>query len=298
MGYLLIIDLNEKRFSWIKTLTLSLTFLTAMVISYLITAKYQMGVAKAWYLLNAYPPEGFLLTIKWLIWSNAEYLMYALGGLMPATVAVLSIALFSALAFKNRSLKSVEKRILFVVIALLISSNLLAFLGLYPFGGMRQHLFATPLILLATVSSCVFLFERTKHSGIYIAALVALIVIPASVLKLNTAYGEVEDIKSPIMKIDMMATGDRVFIYYGAIPAIKFHYSERGFYLSKAKRRDIKSMYHEIMALNSCNIYLVFSHIYRNEDEDLVSLLLKNGGVVVSDDKFRGSRLVRIGTYD
>ncbi|NOQ62935.1 MAG: hypothetical protein GQ582_00300 [Methyloprofundus sp.] len=296
LACLLLSDIGEQQFSWLKSLLLSAALLGATFISYLITAKYQMGIGKAYYLLYAYPPEECADLKKWLLKANTKYIKYALGGAIPATVAAVSMLLFSLLAFKNRYLKSPEAHLLVALILLWLASNTLAFLDLYPFWGMRQHLFAAPLIIIVTVASFVYLFSRLKYNIIYSLALVLLVIMPATYFKIKSVYAEVEDIQSPIIKIDQEATNDPVFIYYGSVAAINFHYPDRNFYLSQAKRKDLKTMYREIIALNSCRVYLVFSHMHRGEDKKLIKLLQKRGHRIVSIDKYRRARLVKLDT--
>jgi diphthamide synthase subunit DPH2 len=114
------------------------------------------------------------------------------------------------------------------------------------------------------------------------------------VLKLGPVYEEVQDIKSPISGIAPSTKDSNVFIYYGAAPAVIFHYPDRRFFISKSARGDINAMYREALSLEGCRIYLVFSHVFRREDGELLEILKSNGHSIEIDEKFVGSRLVRL----
>ena len=51
-------------------------------------------------------------------------------------------------------------------------------------------------------------------------------------------------------------------------------------------------MINEVVKLGNRKIYLLFSHIYMADDQQLLSQLKKAGYVVLDDKKFKRSRLI------
>ena len=297
-GILLIIyfaiGYSQQRFMVRNNLIVASSFLVSCFVSFVLTAKYQMGIGKTWYLIDNYPPETSLASAKWIFHSLVNYFSFATGGLKLGVFSALLILVFSCFIVARRLFLLVESRIIIVWVGVLAASLALSFFGLYPFGGIRQHLFSTPLAILAATSAFVYLVQSRKVFNLYFCSTIFVIfIIAQSVAKLPNIYREIEDLSTPISRIENNTLDSQVFVYYGAVPAVNFHYPERHFYNSRAKRGDIVGMLDEVSNLENCSVYLVFTHIFKTEDEELVSLLTDKNYIILSDEKFYGSRLIK-----
>jgi hypothetical protein len=81
-----------------------------------------------------------------------------------------------------------------------------------------------------------------------------------------------------------------VFVYYGAVPAVKFHFPDRNFSLSKCATGRLDEMEKEIRSLGVGTVALVFSHMLFREDHELVNRLLEDGYSLVMDQPYDGSQ--------
>jgi hypothetical protein len=122
---------------------------------------------------------------------------------------------------------------------------------------------------------------------------IAAIVLAASTLQIPTTYEEREDIRSAVMIGLKRADPKDVYVYYGAVPAVDFHYLESGFKRGTWLRGNIAAMADEaIQVASDRKLYLLFSHIYYNEDDLLIAELRARGWLVVGDERYKGSRAV------
>jgi hypothetical protein len=261
-----------------------------LLISYVITAKYQMGIGKSWYLSADYPPEGILSAGFWFVKSNAKYFVFQYGGILPAVVSLVSLGIFVLIALWRREFLFTEYYIVVGFLFLVAASIALSILGLYPYGGLRQHLFASPLAILATVASFFWLVRNLKHRRILFWAFFALTVLPGCIFGLPIVYRDQQNITSPVDDIPGDVEDGKVFVYYGAVPAMRFHFSERHFFLSHCVTGQIAEMAEEVRALGPGKIALVFTHMLFHEDYDLVGRLVEGGYSVVTDQPYEGSQ--------
>jgi hypothetical protein len=261
-----------------------------LLISYVITAKYQMGIGKSWYLSADYPPEGILSAGFWFVKSNAKYFVFQYGGILPAVVSLVSLGIFVLIALWRREFLFTEYYIVVGFLFLVAASIALSILGLYPYGGLRQHLFASPLAILATVASFFWLVRNLKHRRILFWAFFALTVLPGCIYGLPIVYRDQQNITSPVGDIPGDVEDGKVFVYYGAVPAMRFHFSERHFFLSHCVTGQVAEMAEEVRALGPGKIALVFTHMLFREDYDLVGRLVEGGYSVVSDLPYEGSQ--------
>jgi hypothetical protein len=150
-------EYSRQRYNrWIILLPV-VTLTVGVVLTYHLTATYQMQVAKAWYLTSHYPPEEMQALLNWLARSGFSYFDMAMGGWQIGCFAILllSVYMFTSVV---RAPRWGTEQYLFVVLLVLVSGSIMAdVLGVYPFGGIRQHLFAAPLIVLCTAQAVVSL---------------------------------------------------------------------------------------------------------------------------------------------
>ena len=202
------------------------------------------------------------------------------------TILLLSVYMFTSVV---RASPWGTEQYLFVVLLVLVSGSIMAaVLGLYPFGGIRQHLFAAPLIILCTAQAVVSLGARYHKYGI--AALVLLFAVVAvidSIARLPQAYSEREDVVSAVMEGLKNVPDSKVYVYYGAKPAVAFHYPHRAFYKGRQGRGQIKLIGEEILRLTaSCQVSILFSHVHKSEDDEILAFLASSGLQILNLKKY------------
>jgi hypothetical protein len=285
-------------------LTPSVFLLLGCVLTYLLTAKYQFGVAKAPYLADHYPDQGLFPAASWLLPALQEYLGQGLGvrshalGLIAVIVFAagfsLSFSLWRGCAFGDRLAKS---QFCIAVLVLAVGSIVAAFMDLYPFGGIRQHLASVPLIALCFSQSVVVIARRlnggrSAKAILFIAPLVLLLFF---LPRYPDAYAEIEDVQTVVSLGTEDVRDESVYIYYAAVPAVKFHFGERGFVAGSGLRGRVELMANEILEVwGGCDVTVVFSHIYKGEDREVIEHLRKLGLAVVRDVKATGARAVTL----
>jgi hypothetical protein len=290
-------DRGTKR--WLlDTVVMIAAFAAAAVVSYITIAKYQKHMRLYWYLLKDYPPtvEGSTAvwvasSLKWLWTSFSNYIGAFFGGYETAALFVfLFIVTLSRLVLAPARLKRDPILLLFVV--LVGGSVAAAFLRLYPFGAIRQQLYAAPVIILATVRAGALLcsqfdiqWRRLTIGG------VAAIVLAASLMRIPATYGEREDIRSAVTIGLKDADPKNVYVYYMAVPAVDFHYRDSGF--KRGTPGNPAAMADEaIQVASDGKLYLLFSQLQNNDDDLLIAELRARGWIVVRDERYIGSRAV------
>lgn len=287
------IGIERRRLSTRALFTLSAAFILSLTLSWLITARYQIGLAKP-YLDDSFPPDGWLAAASWVVQSNGSYFSSLLGGIAPAAISLVAVVAFSCVALKRRLLFTSEIYIVAAFLALAAASNALSLMGLYPFGGIRQHLFASPIAIVAATTSIFWFARRSKRDFVWPIVFFLAFVIPGAVNNMQSAYADRSDIHSPISDIGLENDDQSVFVYPGASAAVIFHYPQREFYFSNSERGDLGSMAQEVSGLPGCINYLVFSQVLNDDDSRLSAQLLELGYVVRIDNTYVGSRLIAV----
>jgi uncharacterized membrane protein len=270
------------------------SFCLSLCFSYILTARYQIGVAQAQYLQGYYPVGTFGEVLRWLTKSTLNYLRMGNGIPRSSSFLVLLTSIYGLLLLKRGSGRKPEAQVVWALLLLIAISWALAFLKLYPFGEMRQHLFATPLITIASTAALLGLAAslRVPERWFVATMLVALPLIFAK--KLPRAYAEHQDIRSAV-NANSPDTDDRsVFIYFASIPAVSFHYPSRAFYRSKTTEGEVEVMSGEVDALQGCRKALVFSHILKGDGEAVVKNVVARGYRIVNRKKCKGALLVEV----
>jgi uncharacterized membrane protein len=295
-------QLLENRFAPKAAFGLFLALLGGLACSYLLTARDQMQVAKAWYLVSDYPSSDWMQIPYWFAKANGKYFLFIFGGALPALVALLALFTFVAVMIKRNKFNFLEAHIVYCFLLLVFGSIVFAFLGLYPYGGLRQHLFAVPIALVAVSSAAVWLCQASglgRARCVRTYAVAILVVCISYALYIPNAYREVQDVIRPVLDIDQTHEDATVWVYYSSVPAVRFHHPEKAFVLSTAKRGQVSEMAEEISEISSEKVYLLFSHMMLKEDTNLVRSLSARGYIVLRDtlynaDKYggAGSRLV------
>jgi uncharacterized membrane protein len=290
-------DRATKRW-FLDTVVMMAGFVAAAAVSYFTIAKYQKHQRLYWYLVENYPPtvEGSAAvwvarSLKWLWISSSNYIGTHFGGYETAALFVFLIVV-TLCRFVLAPARLRQEPILLLFVVLLGGSVAAAFLRLYPFGAIRQQLYAAPVVILATVRAAALLWSqfdiqwrRLTFGGM------AAIVLAASVMRIPVTYGEREDIRSAVTIGLKDADPKNVYVYCMAVPAVDFHYHDRGFKLGTTG--DVAAMADEaIQVASDRKLYLLFSHIVYNDDDRLIAELRARGWTVVRDERYIGSRAV------
>ena len=287
-------------------------FGAAAIVSYVTIAKYQQSVASSWYLVGSYPPpiDGNVAhSLGWLVTSLRDYVGAQFGGYYTtapdyigaplagydtwALFVFLIVVPLSRFALEPARLRQEPLLLLFVV--LVGGSIAAALLRIYPFGAIRQQLYAAPIVILAAVRANALLWSQFDIRWRRLAlAGMAAIVLAASAMRIPTMYGEREDIRSALTIGLQGVDPTNIFVYYGAISAVDFHYPDSGFKRGTwTMRGHIALMADQaIQAASGQKLYLLFSHIYSNEDELLIAKLRAHGWILVRDERYTGARAV------
>ena len=290
LGLLLLIEFTREDARSCRYVAPIGALVFGLLISYVLTAKYQMGIGKAWYLSADYPPEGVLNAVVWFAKSNAKYFIFQYGGILPALVCLTSIGIFLFISLRKMVFQFPEFYIVIAFLLLVGGSISLSILSLYPYGGLRQHLFASPLAILAAAASFLWLLQNYKHRRILIGVFFVFVVLSSSIQGLPIAYRDQQNITSPIGDIPSNIQDGKVFVYCGAVPAVKFHFSNRDFFLSQCANARLDEMKKEVRDLGGGTVALVFAHMRFHEDDELVKGLVENGYSLVLDQPYDGSQ--------
>lgn len=269
------------------------SFSASALCSYALTARYQFGVKDAEYLRIGFPPGGFGADFAWLWGATVRYFASISGGQGGVLVFAI-VTTFTAWALRSRRFERAETKIAVLLLALLGISWVLAFIRLYPFGGLRQQLFATPLI---TITCCAALHQlalllRLRSEIVFATA--AMLLLPGLVRALPRVYQEQENIRAVVEEIDPATEDQSVFVYFAAVPAVEFHYPRRMFFKSRSPQRHTEQMAAEVRSLPGCRKALLFAHILEQDDQSLLSALKATGYVVFRQRSYRGAKFVEV----
>ena len=185
----LLICMRDNRVNLSMLLLPWLALLTGITITFHVTASYQMWTADAWYLVRFFPPDGMWVNIPWLASSTLGWfgltfenqrelsvpIVTLIGGL---TVLLISASMVITLA-RKKTCELINMNLFLVLIILLGGSVVAALIGAYPLGGIRQHLYATPLVILCVSQSVISVSELTR--GKYTTFTLALAILLYSV---------------------------------------------------------------------------------------------------------------------
>jgi hypothetical protein len=232
----------------------------------------------------------------WLVDAGVGYFRQAIGGVEIGLLSLLLIFFYIITSVgRGAGLRS-KPNFCWLLVILVAGSILAAIIGAYPFGGIRQHLFAAPLIVLCVAQAAVSLGSVFGRKGMTTAVFVfGFMVFLNSLVQAPPVYAERQDIISAVSEGLEGVPGSNVYVYYAAKHALKFHYPEHQFVVGPWRRGDIDLMGKEIIALTKeCSVHVLFSHVTRNEDDRILDYLGDVGLTVVEDKRYSGARVVKL----
>ena len=300
----LLICMRDHRVNLSMLLLPWLALLTGITITFHVTASYQMWTADAWYLARFFPPDGLWVNIPWLATSTLGWFglilenQRAFTNPMVALIGGLVILLISSnvvitLVRKN-GYELINMNLFLVLIILLGGSVIAALIGVYPLGGIRQHLYAAPLITLCVSQSVISVSKLTRGRYTAITLILAILLYSAaSFIHIPRQYREIQDIVSAISNIKGDVNDESVYIYYMAIQAVDFHYPNRKFTRGSPARYQIEVMGNEIIErIQDCHVSVVFTHVWKTEDEEIIAYLKESGLTLFEEHTYAGARVL------
>ncbi len=196
-----------------------------------------------------------------------------------------------------------EKRytLLYFIVAPVALHLLLSAFKLYPFE-VRLILYFTPLvtILHAVGLYCIFNFVNKK---IKIPNIVKVLPVVIMLYPLYLQFPiQSEEIKKSLKHIEEnVKNDDKVYVYNMALYAFNF-YKDIEFITLKNKvvpgtlHRNHNEKYdHELLDLKG-RVWLLFSHVYQDEEKYMIDLLVKHGAKLLDKQRYRGSSVYYIDT--
>ena len=243
------------------------------LLSFLLTLRYQWG-DDAWYLKNYLWQPGTSL-FHFLAFNTHHLFTFLLPGLLAAAISVLAILISIGYWIYKRELDPV-----FVLACTSCGIVVVcALLRVYPYGGIRQCLFLAPiLILLAAQSLSTMIGKAHGLTRNITLAIVVLVIGVSGVLQIRSLkpYAEVEDMQRVLGALrSQIRPEDKVYVYPGAVFAVDFYIKDRdprfiyGDYHQQAPSLLAADAIKGINA-NTTRLWLVFSHIYKDEDVHVI----------------------------
>lgn len=231
-----------------------------------------------WAKANAFMPPNPLKSDFFVFLRERAHMVFV--SLLPFGIfgKVLLSALYGiglwALAMK-------KKGNLLVLLCLPVALHLLfSSFKLFPFH-LRLILYITPLAIITTTFGLAHVFAQLAHSRRPVSRrLVAFVPLVFIVIFVLSGFPrEREEIKKSIDFIRRHAgEKDKIYVYYGAIPAFTYYRwtNYAGTSMSVIPggehRQDSGEYLHELKGLRGRN-WLLFSHVYKDEEADIITSL-------------------------
>ena len=252
------------------------------LLSLFLTLRYQWG-DDAWYLKDYFlTPHSNVLRF---VLSNTRQLI---GFLLPGFATIL----ISTLAISVYLVASIRARIVppLALLACTSCGVVLAcsMLHLYPYGGIRQCLFLAPLLcLLASVSlvQATNRFVGSANAIVFVAIVCIVVASGVRQIRVMKPYAEVENMQQVLLTLrDHIQPGDAVYVYPGAVFAVDYYVRERDprFIYADYHQQSPEKYVPEMLGglgPQSNRLWLVFSHVYRDEDQRIIHDLTKDWNV-------------------
>jgi uncharacterized membrane protein len=251
----------------------SLFLAAGSLLSFMLTLRYQWG-GKASYLKESYFTPGS--SLPGFVWSHSRDIFeFLLPGPGAAFISAVAIIFCVVASFRARVVSPL------IVLAFTSFGTVLvcAFLGLYPYGPVRQCLFLAPVLCLLGSTSLIQIANRvTGVLNRTVFAAIACIIVVSGIIQIRSMkpYAEVEDIQRALVELwNHLEPGDGVYVYSGAVPAVDFYVKERDqrFTYGDFHRGAPEKYVQELLAgirQGTRRTWILFSHIYLGEDQRIL----------------------------
>jgi hypothetical protein len=252
------------------------------LVSLFLTLRYQWG-DDAWYLNDFFWTPGTNL-LRFILTNTHHLITFLLPGLAAAAISSISILIYLVTSIRARRIPPVAL-LTFISCGIVLICSLR---HLYPYGGTRQCLFLAPVLCLFASESLVQVTKKlpAKTTSMAFAAVVCVVIVSGVLqIRLLKPYAEVEDIQQVLHSLqEHIQPGDNVYIYPGAVFAVDFYVKERdprfiyGDYHQQAPEKYVPEMVNGLNRRTN-RLWIVFSHIYRGEDQRILRDLSKDWDV-------------------
>jgi hypothetical protein len=275
---------NEERLRGILRVIVASGFLAlGGLMSLFLTLRYQWGDDASYLREDFWAPGTSLMHFAF---RNTHHLiMFLLPGVAAASISTIAILIYLVVSIRARTLPPIAV-LTFLSCAIVLICSLC---HLYPYGGVRQCLFLAPVVCLFASESLV---EVTKNvpgraASLGFAAVVCVVILSAAFeIRSLKPYAEVEDIQRVLRSLQAnVQPGDNVYIYPGAVFAVDFYVKERdprfiyGDYHQQKPEKYVPEMMNGLSTKTN-RLWIVFSHVYRDEDRHILRDLDRDWEVV------------------
>ncbi|MGB9067683.1 MAG: hypothetical protein WCC21_03860 [Candidatus Acidiferrales bacterium] len=252
------------------------------LLSLFLTLRYQWG-DDAWY-LNDYFLAPHSSVVRFVLSNTRQLIGFLLPGFATILISTIAIIVYLVGSIRTRIAPPLA------VLACTSCGAVLScsMLHLYPYGGIRQCLFLAPLLCLLASVSLVQVADRYagRASAIVFVAIVCVVIASGiHQIRVMKPYAEVENIQQILLTLRaQIQPGDAVYIYPGAVFAVDYYVKPRdprfiyANYHQQAPEKYVPEMLGGL-GPQANRLWLVFSHIYRDEDQRILHDLSKNWNV-------------------
>ena len=249
-------------------------FMAGSTISFLITLRYQFGSFGPNSYLSSNFYKGKYFDVISILLFVASQMWQLLNYHMSTVIAIWFLVGFGILLFnfsKGRRLDAVAILFLFTIAI----AGCAAVLGIYPFGGIRQSIYLSPVLFLtaglslhATVNALL-----RSHVGAYLRPVLLgvtigiITVTGADSIKGGSQYLHRQNIKLVLATLkDLVRDEDVVYIASAATPAVNFHERQKpdnyhdGMCIERHTDCECFADMITLITPNAHGMWLVFSH--------------------------------------
>jgi hypothetical protein len=275
--------MDEERVRRIVQVVVASAFLAlGGLVSLFLTLRYQWG-DDAWYLADYFWAPGTSL-LHFVLYNSHHLVTFLLPGLAAAAISAVAILIYLFTSVHARRIPPIAV-LAFISCTIVLICSLR---HLYPYGAIRQCLFLAPVLCLFASESLVQVTNMlpARLSSISFAAIVGIVVVSGALqIRLYKPYSEVEDIQRVLRSLQTrIQPGDNVYVYPGAVFAVDFYVKQRDprfIYADYHQQAPEKYVPEMVGGLNrrTDRIWIVFSHVYRDEDQRILRDLSKDWDV-------------------
>lgn len=170
---------------WVSSGSAVGALMASSALSYVLVARYQFWVTTGSHLDDEFPASSGLRPLEWLLRATERWGRFLVGydfllllfvaGLGLSTIAVVAKALGRRDSGATLQLAEAHFVVILTILGVLLGGLwAAAFLDLYPFGPIRQQLFAAPLLVLGGAYSLWFLLTSAGRVKIVLMTVLGL----------------------------------------------------------------------------------------------------------------------------
>jgi uncharacterized membrane protein len=244
----------------------SFALIAGGMLSYFLTARYQYRVgATQWYLAADYFDSKGSSVASFIAKNTMDLLSFAFAGRVACLCIVFGAVLYCITQIRDRRFETITL-VTFSCVLIVVCTSLAR---VYPYGGIRQCLFLSPLLALFAGCSLASLLQPLRPNLRPIAAAVILAIISLSLLRTmrhSSPYEEFEDTKSVIRELAQSCEpSDQVWVNHDIVPPFQFYFpaKDQRFVYGKVHadpKEDLQQLFGAIDP-HTDRLWLVFSHM-------------------------------------